>query len=127
MIAFGSGRGMTRCSQPCQIMKFWTAVHEMGHSFNLAHSWQKALGQPWIPLSNEPEARSYMNYPFRVDGGQSSFFADFEYRFSDSELLFMRHAPARFRLADLIAEDLKGVMFDLPVTIALPQVGDVQQ
>ena len=23
-------------------MRFWTAVHEMGHAFNLAHSWQKA-------------------------------------------------------------------------------------
>ena len=37
-----------------------------------------------------------MNYPFRVAGGQSAFFADFEYRFSDQELLFMRHAPERF-------------------------------
>ena len=77
-------------------MKFWTACHEMGHAFNLAHSWQKALGTPWIPLSNEPEARSFMNYPFRVSGGQNAFFSDFEYRFSDGELLFMRHAPERF-------------------------------
>ncbi len=77
-------------------MRFWTAVHEMGHSFNLAHSWQKALGTSWIPLNNEPEARSFMNYPYNVSGGQSAFFSDFEYRFSDSELLFMRHAPERF-------------------------------
>ena len=26
----------------CERMRFWTAVHEIGHSFNLAHSWQKA-------------------------------------------------------------------------------------
>ena len=81
-------------------MRFWTAVHEMGHAFNLAHSWQKALvydGKgPWIPLANEPEARSFMNYPYNVTGGQAAFFADFEYRFSDGELLFLRHAPARF-------------------------------
>ncbi|MGH7676121.1 MAG: hypothetical protein ACREMV_12695, partial [Gemmatimonadales bacterium] len=77
-------------------MIFWTACHEMGHAFNLAHSWQKALGTPWIALANEPEARSFMNYPFLVAGGQTSFFADFQYRFSDAELLFMRHAPARF-------------------------------
>ena len=31
-----------------QRMRFWTAVHEMGHAFNLAHSWQKSLGTPWI-------------------------------------------------------------------------------
>ncbi len=50
--------------------RFWTAVHEMGHSFNLAHSWQKSLGapygSPWIPLMDEPEARSFMNYPYGV-------------------------------------------------------------
>ncbi|OBP17032.1 hypothetical protein A5320_05590 [Rheinheimera sp. SA_1] len=86
-----------------QRMVFWTAVHEMGHAFNLAHAWQKALGvvqgapgDPWIPLANEPEARSFMNYPFRVSGGQSSFFANFRFRFSDDELIFMRHAPRRF-------------------------------
>ena len=37
-----------------------------------------------------------MNYPYNVAGGQTSFFPDFEYRFSDPELLFMRHAPYRF-------------------------------
>lgn len=82
-------------------MQFWTAVHEMGHAFNLAHSWQKALSlpggrDPWIPLANEPEARSFMNYPFSVAGGESSFFSDFRFRFSDDELVFMRHAPRRF-------------------------------
>jgi len=81
-------------------MQFWTAAHEMGHGFNLAHAWQKALvfqGKgPWIPLADEPEARSFMNYPYNVAGGQGAFFADFQFRFSDGELLFLRHAPARF-------------------------------
>ena len=81
-------------------MRFWTAVHEMGHCFNLAHSWQKqhpsSWGTSWIPLVNEPEARSFMNYPYNVTGGQTAFFSNFEFRFSDGELLFLRHAPARF-------------------------------
>ena len=77
-------------------MRFWIAVHELGHGFNLAHSWQKSLGTPWLPLENEPEARSFMNYPYSVEGGQAAFFADFEYRFSDQELFFVRHAPERF-------------------------------
>ena len=77
-------------------MRFWTACHEMGHAFNLAHSWDKDAGTPWIPLADELEARSFMNYPYYVSGGQAAFFADFEYRFSDGELLFMRHAPAGF-------------------------------
>ncbi|PIG94414.1 hypothetical protein [Gloeocapsopsis sp. IPPAS B-1203] len=86
-------------------MRFWTAVHEMGHAFNLAHSWQKALGNFWIPLANEPEALSFMNYPYHYPRGEQQgngraqelqFFSKFEYRFSDAELLFMRHAPFRF-------------------------------
>ena len=76
--------------------RFWTTVHETGHCFNLAHSWQKSLATPWIPLADEPEARSFMNYPYRVTNGQAAFFADFAYRFSNGELLFMRHAPADF-------------------------------
>lgn len=86
-----------------QRMVFWTAAHEMGHGFNLAHAWQKAgsvaqgfPGDPWVPLANAPESRSFMNYPFLVTGGQASFFSDFRFRFSDDELVFMRHAPRRF-------------------------------
>ena len=78
-----------------QRMRFWTAMHEIGHGFNLAHSWQKSLGTAWVPLADEPEARSFMNYPFFVNGGSDAFFADFAYRFSDDELLFLRHAPER--------------------------------
>jgi hypothetical protein len=78
-----------------QRSRFWTVCHEMGHAFNLAHSWQKSQGG-WIPLADEPEARSFMNYHFYVAGGEAAFFADFEYRFSDQELLFMRHAPESF-------------------------------
>ena len=77
-------------------MKFWTAMHEIGHSFNLAHSWQKSLGTAWVPLANEPSALSYMNYPFDYPGGLDTFFAVFDYSFSPDELLFLRHAPERY-------------------------------
>jgi hypothetical protein len=81
-------------------MRFWTACHELGHTLNLAHSWvesQTVGGHgPWIPLSDEPEGRTFMNYPYNVNGGTTAFFSDFAYRFSDQELLFLRHAPARF-------------------------------
>ncbi|MCW2777670.1 MAG: uncharacterized protein JWN17_1395 [Frankiales bacterium] len=79
-----------------QRMRFWTAVHELGHTFNLAHSWQKSLGAPWLPLADEPEARSFMNYPYNVAGGPTAFFATFAHRFSDAELLYLRHAPSPF-------------------------------
>ncbi|MEV5438784.1 hypothetical protein AB0K80_22640 [Streptomyces sp. NPDC052682] len=77
-------------------MRFWTAVHEIGHTFNLAHSWQKALGTPWIALADDPEALSYMNYPFRYPPGEQAFFSEFRYFFSEDELRFLRHAPERF-------------------------------
>ncbi len=78
-------------------MRFWTAVHEMGHAFNMAHSWQKEMGDQWIPnLTDEDEARSFMNYPYRVNGEEATFFSNFQYRFSDQELLFLRHAPSEF-------------------------------
>lgn len=72
---------------------FWTACHEMGHCFNLAHSWDKSADRPWIPLRDEPEARSFMNYPKEVRGGERAFFREFAYRFSTQELRFLRHAP----------------------------------
>lgn len=77
-------------------MKFWTAVHEIGHAFNLAHSWEKPAALPWVPLPAESSALSYMNYPYAHPGGLDAFFAAFEYGFSPNELLFLRHAPARF-------------------------------
>ena len=77
-------------------MRFWTAMHEIGHAFNLAHSWQKSLGTAWVPLADEPSALSYMNYPFNYPAGLDAFFAAFEYGFSPDELLFLRHAPERF-------------------------------
>ncbi len=77
-------------------MRLWALCHEVGHCLNLAHSWLKSAGVPWIALGDDPEARSFMNYPGRVEGGQEAFFADFAYRFTDAELTFLRHAPERF-------------------------------
>ena len=73
--------------------RFWTAVHEMGHSFNLAHSWQKSLGapfgSPWIPAHGRAGARSFMNYPYGV-WRRGGVLRRLRYRFTDQELLFMR-------------------------------------
>ena len=49
------------------------------------------------PLLPEPKALSFMNYPYVDDvGGQKKFFEKFEYRFSNQEILFLRHAPESF-------------------------------
>ena len=76
---------------------FRTMIHEIGHAFNLLHSWQKTLGTRWTAsVADEPNARSFMNYPYRVAGGEDAYWDDFSYRFSDQELLFLRHAPESF-------------------------------
>ncbi len=87
-------------------MTFWTAVHEMGHAFNLLHAWQKHLGRPWLPQKVEDfDLQSFMNYPYFYqesdeprfpDRNTINFFRDFMFRFSDEELFFLRHAPESF-------------------------------
>lgn len=80
-----------------QRQRFFSACHEIGHAFNLYHSWIKTYDEPWLyPLSNDTNERSFMNYPHRVPGQELAFYADFEHRFSDRELRFMRHAPEPF-------------------------------
>lgn len=77
-------------------MRFWTTVHEMGHAFNLAHAWQKTLGNAWMPMPNGNHLLTFMNYPFRFPQGEAEFFRRFTLRFTDDELLFLRHAPEAF-------------------------------
>lgn len=77
--------------------RFFAAVHEIGHCFNLLHSWEKDLGVPWVPrLGPDPEAMSFMNYPHKYKFGYDSFFAGFRYRFDDLETVYLRHAPDEF-------------------------------
>ncbi|MCP4641441.1 MAG: hypothetical protein GY851_13450, partial [bacterium] len=78
---------------------FHTVVHEVGHAFNLAHSWIKT-SDPWCSgIVNEPRECSFMNYPWKYSdvvynsADYRKFFDDFGYRFSDQELKFLRHAP----------------------------------
>ncbi|MGY1732949.1 M28 family metallopeptidase [Geodermatophilus sp. SYSU D01045] len=90
---------------------FFDLVHETGHAFNLAHSFQKqaVLGEPgsgpwpapsWMPLVDAPQSPSWMNYPDLASPGgglNATWFYDrFRFRFDDGENLFLRHAPARF-------------------------------
>ena len=89
---------------------FFDLIHETGHAFNLAHSFQKqsvfdpgeqAWPAPsWMPLVTDPQALSWMNYPDEASPGSGLnatwFYNQFRFRFDDNELLFMRHAPASF-------------------------------
>ena len=58
-------------------------VHELGHSFNLLHSWDKG----------RPNSLSWMNYDWKYDqlNGAGSFWANFAFQFDDLELVHLRH------------------------------------
>ncbi len=84
---------------------FFNLLHETGHAFNLAHSFQKRHGlpwepPPWMPLEDVPQSLSFMNYPDEASpgGGLSAvwFYERFGWRFDDGENLFLRHAPHEF-------------------------------
>jgi hypothetical protein len=70
-------------------LQAYTCVHELGHCFNLLHSWQKSLAIP--PQPNRPASPSWMNYPWRFPGGPGAFWSAFPFRFDAQELVHIRH------------------------------------
>lgn len=70
--------------------QLYTCTHELGHCFNLFHSFQKNAMTPSLP--NRPAALSWMNYPQNFPGGASTFWATFPFQFDDLELIHLRHA-----------------------------------
>jgi hypothetical protein len=62
----------------------YTYVHELGHSFNLLHSWDKG----------RPSSLSWMNYDWKYDAinGSGNFWLNFAFQFDDQELQHLRHA-----------------------------------
>ena len=85
---------------------FFNLIHETGHAFNLAHSFQKELGAGWdapvwMPMRTNNQALSWMNYPDSATPGGAGanatwFYKRFRFRFDESELLFLRHAPETY-------------------------------
>ncbi len=85
---FHAGIGGTSAVQ--RRLQLYTYVHELGHSFNLLHSWQKSLGTP--PKPNRPGSFSWMNYPWSFPGGGApAFWAGFPFQFDNEEVVHLRH------------------------------------
>lgn len=81
-------------SPQAQRAQLRTYVHELGHAFNLLHSWQKNLATPPQPLGPNGGFGdlSWMNYVqnFRP-GGEQGYWAAFPFQFTDPELIHLRH------------------------------------
>ncbi|MDH5434133.1 MAG: hypothetical protein OEY19_09315 [Gammaproteobacteria bacterium] len=69
--------------------QLYVNVHELGHCFNLFHSFHKEYMDP--PVPNRPSALSWMNYPQYFPGGASAFWSSFAFEFDDIELTHLRH------------------------------------
>ena len=68
-----------------------TFIHEVGHSFNLPHAWQRGTNA-------DSASESFMNYPWGYtggSGGETAFWSNFRWEFDDVELVWMRHADRR--------------------------------
>jgi len=73
----------------------WATVHEAGHCFNLLHSFAKGAN-----VASQPDALSWMNYPYSYDAlpgkQQGDFWRSFEFQFADEELRHLRHRELPF-------------------------------
>jgi hypothetical protein len=67
-----------------------TYVHELGHCFNLYHSFHKSAMVP--PLPDRLDAKSWMNYVQNYPGGAAKYWLDFPFQFDDLEVIHLRHA-----------------------------------
>jgi len=71
-------------------------IHELGHCFNLYHSWDKPQDNSSAE-ANRYATLSWMNLPWRYylsekSRGAEAFWKAFNFQFSDSELMHLRHA-----------------------------------
>jgi hypothetical protein len=69
-------------------------VHELGHCFNLPHSWDKP--QTELSQADRYATLSWMNLPWRYYSSETSrggeaFWKSFDFQFSSSELMHLRH------------------------------------
>jgi hypothetical protein len=72
-----------------QRMQLYTCIHELGHCFNLAHTWQKSYATP--PKPHISDSLSWMNYPQFYPGGHSAFWNAFSFQFDPVEVTHLRH------------------------------------
>jgi hypothetical protein len=74
--------------------QLYVCVHELGHCFNLFHSFHKKYMDP--PMPNRLGALSWMNYPrnYKADSqqGEAAFWAAFPFQFDHLEIIHLRHA-----------------------------------
>jgi hypothetical protein len=72
-----------------QRQQLYNCIHELGHCFNLQHTWQKSYATPQKPAITD--SLSWMNYPKFYPGGLSAFWNAFPFQFDPVEVTHLRH------------------------------------
>ena len=108
--------------------QLFTHVHELGHCFNLFHSFAKHYADP--PVPSRPYSLSWMNYPQRFPDGDTPeikeriFYSLFPFQFDDLEVIHLRHAFRNniiiggnpFRKGSALDSEMKDIdVFDNPI------------
>lgn len=63
-----------------------TAVHELGHLFNLVHTFD-----PLKTTARRTDSKSFMNYPQEFPSGYAGYWKAFTWQFDPDELALLRH------------------------------------
>ena len=71
-------------------LQLFTCVHELAHTFNLLHSFEKSRAVP--PVPSRPRAASWLAYPDSYPDGQDAFWERFAFEFDPPEIEHLRHA-----------------------------------
>jgi hypothetical protein len=96
-------KGMSGVTPEYRRTQLYCHVHELGHCFNLLHSWQKEYANPPSPVVVPPQknsfaALSWMDYPWYYNPGsgnptgEAAFWNAFPFQFVNAELIHLRHA-----------------------------------
>jgi hypothetical protein len=83
-------QAMAGTSPPRRRDQLFACVHELGHGFNLLHSFQKSRAIP--PVPSRPGSATWMAYPHLFPGGETAFWREFAFQFDHLELDHLRHA-----------------------------------
>jgi hypothetical protein len=90
---FQSGTGWSSAEE--KRMRLFIYVHELGHCFNLHHPWEKPQANPFAEAKGHATL-SWMNVPWTYysseeSRGEEAFWKNFNFQFSASELMHLRH------------------------------------
>jgi len=73
-------------------MLLFSICHNIGHTFNLDHSWERSASPALMKIKDDQKSLSFMNNPHFYDNGMKEFIKKFKFNYDNNELVQIRHA-----------------------------------